>query len=250
MLQFLPSTYRDTGTEHREDEERRAANAQLRSTRPQARNNRQQSSLIIQHRFPSKATSKRMADSFRQRDQSVNPSENKMPPPPSFRLLSNDVARVLCIDSPATTLHRTLAASRPPARARETLRPTNVLQNLRVQADQQSAAILRDLHSAQQLDSQRHVAMVEENRPQREKANIVHAIQARGGAESLYTGIAIAAPPSRPRPQSSGGVSGSMRTRSLAQASSTTNGRAIPRKHGRHWKTELVFPQTTRLGAP
>lgn len=189
------------------------------------------SSLVIQHQFTKTLAgpSARGPVATAPPGSSSSPTHStELPSPPvpvrpSYRLLTNDVTRVLRIESP-----RDGALAAGGAAEGSKLMANEVMRNLRLQEKQQTAAIFSAARAKQEDALRRRMAQHEasEASSAHRKTNIVHAIRARGAADSLYTGIVLAshtgAPATAKKPQA--------------------EFRVRTHKTGRHFKTELFFP--------
>lgn len=126
------------------------------------------------------------------------------------------------------------------------LMASEVMQSLRLQEKQQTAAIfaaarakqedalrrrVRQQRSAELRESSADVDATGAFAGKTTKKNIVHAIGARGAADSLYTGVMVVAP-------ATGGVTAPAQLPARPVAASKVQ----TRKTGRHFKTELFFP--------
>lgn len=267
--QFLPSTYRDPEADRKEEEERRTASAQLRANRLSHARPSHHSSLIIQHRpsvpsSPSSRSHKRGPN--RPDSESDSPSQPSSQPPPSFRLLSSDAARVFRIDTPSlVTSTATNVLDRSPPGERQLLGAGSVLHDLGAQSRLESTSILRgqqlaghSRHHFPHLRDAQHPAPSKAQEETRQARNIV--LDARNGAETLYTGASVVRSLLLGRPPSAADAAAVASTMLAQQQhqqanslslSSKERARVVPTKHGRHWKIELRFPSTARrLGAP
>lgn len=120
---------------------------------------------------------------------------------------------------------------------------SEVMQNLQSQEKQQTAAILRSTRVKQgarlrqRLHSmEMHATSSLNNRPE----NIVHAIQATGAADSLYTGVVVS---SSSQIMGSGAKDQQQRPPKPSVTSlEASKSRVKTQKNGRHFKTELLFP--------
>lgn len=117
------------------------------------------------------------------------------------------------------------------------------MQDLKRQEKQQMAAILRSARAKQEAKVRHCLTSMDSQAPASSSSstsdgrteNIVHALRAAGAAGSLYTGVVVC-----PQSTKGGGKATELRnvmTQEAAQATIKTQ------VHGRHFKTELVFPR-------
>ncbi|KAG3004072.1 hypothetical protein PC121_g18930 [Phytophthora cactorum] len=239
--QFLPSSYTMGGDPEEEQCIQSPTNYSVRVATPSSRvatccssRSQMSSSLVIQHQFPPRTAGR----IHRPRSCSQpGPNASVSPrPTPTYRLLSNDVTRVLRIESPAAALnsmghqynqHRRLLTAND-----------DVMRNLREREKQQTAAILRAESSRREAYNRQRTSIAKQNARGGSKCmtagsidpespphqNIIDALT--HGAGTLYTGVVVAYP-SAPAPRTSVTAKGS---------------KIVTKKHGRHLKTELFFP--------
>ncbi|KAJ8544634.1 hypothetical protein ON010_g11633 [Phytophthora cinnamomi] len=270
-VQFLPSSFNTSGDGEEEQRVQSPTSYAVQAAPPSelmaARCNtggQVRSSLVIQHQFPSKAsTSAALGKSPRtarmtarvHRPRSCSrpaPSASESPrASPTYRLLSTDATRVLRIESPAAALH-SMPMGHEYSQHRGLLTATNVMGNLRAQEKQQTTAILRAETSqreeyynqraastrlAQRMARERDERMTGSVDPEMEQhQNIIDALIR--GAGTLYTGVVVAQQenqPPVPAPRTSVTAAGS---------------KIVTKKHGRHFKTELFFPAIPARAAP
>lgn len=181
---------------------------------------------------PSSDTSSSSASSSTTRTPA--PSSPSAPPKPSYRLLTNDITRVLRIESPRGAL--SIGGS-------NNLLVSEVMQNLQSQEKQQTAAILRSTRAKQgtRLRQRLHcvkmqAASASNNKPE----NIVHAIRASGAADSLYTGVVVSS--SSSQSMGNGGKDRQRPPRPSVTSLEASQSQIKTQRNGRHLKTELLFP--------
>lgn len=176
------------------------------------------SNLVIQHQTPKKASLRRPRSSaFRLGERefestALSTALKPTPPPPTYRLLTNSMTRVLNIETPSAAI----AAYQD---GKSHLLPSDGTYDLRAQDRQQSAAFFRSARAKRE----QHVSRMAEriaNEPPPEKTNMIQQLNSHAAAQSLYTGVSVVREPEG------------------------TNARAkiMTKKNGRHFKTELVLP--------
>lgn len=174
------------------------------------------SNLVIQHPASKKASLRRPRSSaFRPSAEEFEfPASSAAlkptPPPPTYRLLTNAMTRVLNIETPSATI----AAYQD---GRSHLLPSDGTNDLRAQARHQSAAFFRSARAKRELHRSRMADKIA-NEPPPEKVNMIQQLNSHAAARSLYTGVSVVREPEG------------------------TNAKIMTQKNGRHFKTELVLP--------
>ncbi|OWZ13345.1 hypothetical protein PHMEG_00013343, partial [Phytophthora megakarya] len=142
-VQFLPSSYTINGDTEEEQRTQNFTNY-VRATPPSSRvgdrcnsGGQVRSSLVIQHQFPTRATTPvALGKSPRVAARTLRPRTPRSPP--TYRLLSKDATRVLRIESPAASLGHEYDQHRGLLSATD-----DVMGNLQKQEKFQTTAILR-----------------------------------------------------------------------------------------------------------
>ncbi|ETL87884.1 hypothetical protein, variant [Phytophthora nicotianae] len=241
--QFLPSSYTIDGDPEEEQRTQSPTNYNVRastSSRIASRctnGGHMSSSLVIQHQFPPRTARVARPRSCSQSNQSTSASPR---PPPTYRLLSNGVTRVLRIESPAAALNS--MGHRYDQGRRLLTANDNVMGNLREREKQQMAAILRAECSKREAYHRHRLSIAKQNSRGRSECMTTGSVGPESlphqsiidslihGTGTLYTGVVVAAQeynPLTPAPRPSITTKGS---------------KIITKKHGRHFKTELFFP--------
>ncbi|KAL3671050.1 hypothetical protein V7S43_004233 [Phytophthora oleae] len=252
-VQFLPSTYNIKGDAEEVQRTHSPANYSVRaaptSTTRRTSGGEMNSCLIIQHQFPSRATT--LGKSPRtvriHRPRSSRPDSNVSVSPrstPTFRLLSKDATRVLRIESPAAL--DSLSLGQENVQHRRLLTATDdVMGNLQLQENQQMKAILRAEGSKREVSYRQRAstaALGQQHARERSECRTTGSVDARPphhqniidalirGSGTLYTGVVVAQQEKNP-------PTSAPRTSVTAKGS-----KVVTKKYGRHFKTELFFP--------
>ncbi|GMF48540.1 unnamed protein product [Phytophthora fragariaefolia] len=256
-VQFLPSSYQTSGGGEEDQRAQNPTSYPVQAAPPSelmtahcGTEGLKRSSLVIQHQYPSKSTTSsalgksprtaRMAARIHRPRSCSRPAPSTSLSPrasPTYRLLTTDATRVLRIESPVALGHEY-------SHHRGLLSATDVMGNLRAQEKQQTMAILRteitkreayyhqrvsSAKLAQRMALERVECMTGSVDPEAQQhQNIIDALIR--GAGTLYTGVTVTQQECNP-------PSPTHRT-SLTAAES----KIVTKKHGRHFKTELLFP--------
>lgn len=172
------------------------------------------SSLVIQHHAPKKPSLRwPRSPVFEPNASSAASVVLKPAVPPTYRLLTNSMTRVLNIETPSAAMAAYQDGS-------PHLLPSDRTHDLRAQAQHQSAAFFRSARAKRELHVSRMAKKIV-NAPPPEKVNIIHELNSHAAANSLYTGVSVTREPM------------------LVQS---TKAQIVTQKNGRRFKTELLLP--------